>query len=374
MKISYINSMCVRNDAISSAVRDEVAWLCAEGFHDVRLYSKACEFQDLPAVRAVEVNDVAFDSHFQASDLIVFHFGVYYPLFNLLPVIPKNARSLVVFHNVTPRELVAPEAIATVERSMKQMANIVFAHHVCCDSQVNLDVLREAGIGTPATVMSLAVHNNSEAPRSKPSAKDGVIRVAFVGRLVRAKGPTDLLEAVDRILRRNRSIQMRVDLMGKISFSDPTVITEIKEMAAVINSRFGNRITIALVGDASEQHKRDTLRAADLFVLPTYHEGFCVPVLEALGNGCKIVAYDNSNVPTICGGFATLAATGDKAALLQAMENTVEEVLSEKWRASDGAGYSEYARRAWRYTLTYSPEATRMRFLRFLDRFARSSV
>ena len=374
MKISYINSMCVRNDAISSAVRDEVTWLRNDGRHDVRVYSKACEFPDLPSIRALSVSDVAFDPYFQTSDLAVFHFGVYYPLFNLLPVVPRRAGRLVVFHNVTPRELVAPEATATIDLSLRQMANIVFADHVSCDSQTNLDVLRAAGITTPATVMPLAVHNNSEPPGSKPSMEDGIIRVAFVGRIVRAKGPTDLLEAVGQMLRRNVSLRMRVDLMGKVSFSDSAVIDEIKEMAVAFDARFGSRITIALVGDASEQHKRETLRAADLFVLPTYHEGFCVPVLEALGNGCKVIAYDNSNVPAICAGFATLVATGDKAALLQAMEDAVEEALSMKWRAADGAGYSDFARRAWQYTLRFSPEATRTRFLRFLDKFAGNSV
>ena len=44
-----------------------------------------------------------------------------------------------------------------------------------------------------------------------------------------------------------------------------------------------------------------------------------MPVLEALASGCKVISYDNSNLPAISGGLAQLVPTGDVAALAAAI-------------------------------------------------------
>ena len=49
-------------------------------------------------------------------------------------------------------------------------------------------------------------------------------------------------------------------------------------------------------------------RDAGVFVLPTRHEGFCVPIVEALAAGCKVIACDNSNTPAVTGGLASLVS------------------------------------------------------------------
>ena len=94
-------------------------------------------------------------------------------------------------------------------------------------------------------------------------------------------------------------------------------------------------------GDASETEKWRLLGEADIFVLPTHHEGFCVPIVEALVSGCRVIAYDNSNVTSISGGLGTLVLTGDVRALSDAIARTVGDVSSAAW-VSDG-GYGTYA-------------------------------
>jgi glycosyltransferase involved in cell wall biosynthesis len=366
MKISYVNSLCVKNDAISNAVRDEIAWLSATGEHEIRLFAYNCEYSDLPFSRVAESRDVVFNPHFQGSDLVVFHFGVYYPLFNLLPVAPSKAKRLVVFHNVTPRSLVSQEGLDTIDRSIRQISNIQFAHHVSCVSQLNIDSLRTAGVDTPASVMSIAAHSDAESPDSKPSFVDDIIRVLFIGRFVRAKGPTELLTAVGALAARNPSIQMQVVLIGNVSFSDAAVLADTRKIAEDINTDFHGRVSAEIVGDATEAFKRQRLTSADLFVLPTYHEGFCVPILEALASGCKVITYNNSNLPNIAGGFARLCPTGDIPSLSKAIEDAVDEVRSPNWRDNVAGDYVRYSRIAKDYTKLYGVAATRARFLRFM--------
>lgn len=374
MRISYIHGICVKNDAISNSIRDEITWLSSKVHNDVRLYAYACDYEDLPFTKVSNLRDVAFDLHFQSSDLVVFHFGVFYPLFNLLPVAPARAKRLVVFHNITPKQFVSVENHATIDKSFQQMANIMFADHVACVSQTNLDVLQKAGIHTSATVLPLAVHSGFQMPESKPSAIDGLIRLAFVGRFVRPKGPGELLEALLRVLQRNQLVQLTLDMVGNLFFSDAVLLEEIRKTAEVMQQSFGDRVKIAIHGNASEAVKRQILQDADLFVLPTYHEGFCVPILEALASGCEVIAYENSNTPAISGGLAELTPTGDVEALSCAIAKTIEEITSSAWRRTDIGIYTKYARRAQQYVQQYSPERAKRRFLNFIEHFTNSQT
>jgi glycosyltransferase involved in cell wall biosynthesis len=219
---------------------------------------------------------------------------------------------------------------------------------------------------TPATVIPLAVHGASEAVARKPCSEDGIVRIAFVGRFVRAKGPTDLLDAITRVLRRNAGLRLCVELVGNINLSDSIVLDEVRNAARDIKARFGGQVTIRIAGDASELEKQRILREADLFVLPTYHEGFCIPILEALSNGCRIITYDNSNTAAVSGGLAELVATGDREALSAAMEKVIHEVLSTHWQTNEQEGYLKYAGRAWQYSRRFRPEKAQERFLSFV--------
>jgi glycosyltransferase involved in cell wall biosynthesis len=374
MKISYVHGICVKNDAISNSIHDEIIWLDSVGRHSVRLFAYVCDWKNLPYTSVDQLRDVAFDEYFQSSELVVFHFGVFYPLFDLLPVVPFRARRVVVFHNITPREHVAAVHVETIDRSFKQMANIAFADDVVCDSETNVDVLRRAGIQTPSTVLPLAINGIVGAPASKPSHIDGRIRVAFIGRFVRSKGPMELLYALGQLLLRDAHSKVDLDMVGNLQFSEGALVEEIEARAKQLQERFSGRVRVAIHGNATEEMKGRILGDADIFVLPTYHEGFCVPILEALGNGCRVVCYDNSNTPTISGGFATLTPTGDQEALSWALQSVIEEIGSPNWLGSGDGSYAEYSRKTQKYVKQYSPERSKERFLRFVERCAGSSA
>lgn len=370
MRISYINAICVKNDAVSNSIRDEIIWLSSEGLHEIRLYAYSCEYEDLLFTQVSDLKDVVFDQHFQLSDLVVFHFGVFYPLFNLLPVVPLRAKRLVVFHNITPKQFVRVENHSIIDKSFQQMSNIAFADHVVCVSQTNLDVLQSSGIRTPSTVLPLAVHSNLQMPESKPSVVDGLIRIAFIGRFVRSKGPSELIEALHKVLQRNESVHLILDMIGNLSFSDSGLLEEIRNTAEEIHRAYGDRVKINIHGNATEAMKCQVLHDADLFILPTYHEGFCVPILEALACGCKVIAYENSNTPAISGGLAKLTPTGDIESLSCAIARTVEEIASSAWQEN----YAEYMPRAQQYVEQYSPECAKRRFLNFIKSIISSTL
>ncbi len=366
MRIAYLNGVCVEHDAISKAIRDEITWLRESG-HDVRLFSYKCDFDDVPHTNVNDVGEVVFDAFFQKCDLAVYHFGIFSPLFDALPMTPRNAKRLVVFHNVTPKELVPPQGRELIDKSMRQMGNMAWAHHVLCDSQTNLDVLRGQGIHTPSSVMPLAVTTDFSAPERKPGFDDGIVRLAFIGRFVKAKGPVELVSALRSLALLPSAPRLHLDMIGNIAFSDQKVVAELKDAIAKTNAAGGGRLTVELHGNASGEKKRDVLANADMFVLPTYHEGFCVPVIEAYASGCRVVAYDNSNLPCVCGGLATLVETGNQQALAAAILGICREVASAQWREK---GYGEFAASARDYVAAFDPGVIRRKFRAFVNDFA----
>ena len=368
MRVSYINSICARHDAISNAIHSEVSLLQRTYGAEVRLFAYRCDYPNLPYKQASDASVVAMDPHFQNSDLIIFHFGVFYPLFNLISLIPREVPRVVVFHNVTPKKFLPHSAHSTIDRSLGQISMMAWADEVICDSDENLRVLRKHGIKTPATVVPIAVPSATGAPSIKPSVEDKVIRFAFVGRFVQSKGIADLIAAFSDIAEAHPETCMLLDMLGNLDFSDPALVQNVRNFARRIHERYGERVTVEVHGSAPDAVKLKLLTDADVFVLPTYHEGFCVPIIEALGKACRVIAYDNSNVPSVCGGQGHLVETGSVGALARALNQECERVSSLVWRGTGAGSYREYRERVLAYCRNYLPEAVDNAFLGTIDR------
>lgn len=359
MKISFVYGVCARFDAISNAIVSEILWLSEIPGYEVRLFAQVCEV-DEPSVTIVDsLAQVANDRFFQQSDLVIFHYGVYYPLFDLMHMVPISCRRLVVFHNITPEKLVHRDSRPLIRDSFRQMANIVFADTVFCDSAYNKSVLREHCIHTPAQVMSLALNSRVRAPSRKPSVYDGIVRVCFIGRFVASKGPLDLLRALELAAPDIKS-RLQLDMLGNESFSDPQLLAEIKQRSLIINKRYGSQLQITLHGSLDEAGKCAVLQAADIFVLPTYHEGFCVPILEALASACQVLSYANSNVTAIGGDLSHLVPTGDCAALSEQLLELAATTVSESWQTQ---GYERYRSEVTDYVADFHPDVVKDRFI-----------
>ena len=166
----------------------------------------------------------------------------------------------------------------------------------------------------------------------------------------------------------NLAAGLRVDaaLVANLKFSDEDMVDAVKARIHALDKAFSARLRIRLVGNAAEDVKQQLLSDADLFVLPTRHEGFCVPILEALASGCQVVAYDNSNTPAVSGGLARLVPTGDTAALADAMAAAMASVTGGAWRA--GEEYRAAAAAAEHHLRNFSIPVVRKRFLDFIQR------
>lgn len=84
---------------------------------------------------------------------------------------------------------------------------------------------------------------------------------------------------------------------------------------------------------------------ARAFVLPTLHEGFGLPCIEAMRSGVPVAASDRGAVPEACGGAALLFDPGDPEALEQTVLRAVDDG-QERARMRE-AGLAHAATLSW---------------------------
>jgi glycosyltransferase involved in cell wall biosynthesis len=78
-------------------------------------------------------------------------------------------------------------------------------------------------------------------------------------------------------------------------------------------------VTLHLPGYVSDEALAALYRGAAVAVLPSRHEGFGLPALEAMACGAPLVAGRAGNLPDLCGDAALLVPPGDPCALAEAL-------------------------------------------------------
>ena len=135
-------------------------------------------------------------------------------------------------------------------------------------------------------------------PQSEPE-ETGVPQpyLLYVGVLARIKNTMGLFEAY-AALRRSMPDAPRLVVAGKRDPSCPDPLPRLREL--------GLEAHVTLLGYVPDKALPDLYRKASLFVLPSFHEGFGIPVLEAMASGVPVVATNRGGVPEVAGGAACL--------------------------------------------------------------------
>jgi glycosyltransferase involved in cell wall biosynthesis len=98
------------------------------------------------------------------------------------------------------------------------------------------------------------------------------------------------------------------------------------------------------LGPVPEELLPGLYAGAAAFTLPSLHEGFGLPVLEAMASGVPVVASDRGALPETCGGAALLVDPTDHAAIADALEAAIGD------DALVAAGLARAARFSWERT------------------------
>ena len=214
---------------------------------------------------------------------------------------------IVDYHNITPPEHFeawAPEVSVMLAGGRRELAALAGRASLgLADSGFNEGELREVGFSRTAVVPVLVdleglVGDVDVGMLERLSGFGGSCWL-FVGRLAPNKAQHDLVKAL-AVYRRVWDPGARLVLVGAASSGAYEVALR------RFVSELGLDGAVELVGSVSSGELGACYRAADVFVSVSEHEGFCVPLLEAMVYGVPVVAFGAAAVPETLGGAGLL--------------------------------------------------------------------
>ena len=146
-------------------------------------------------------------------------------------------------------------------------------------------------------------------------AAEGALRLLAVGAITPRKGHLLLVAALGGL----RDLDWRLTCIGS-TVRDPGAAAALR--GAIGERGLGERIT--LLGEQPQAALAAAYRDADLFVLPSYHEGYGMACVEALAHGLPVIATTAGAIPeTVAADASLLVAPGDEAALRAALRRAL---------------------------------------------------
>jgi glycosyltransferase involved in cell wall biosynthesis len=239
----------------------------------------------------------------QSADLVIVEFSQTSPLGNLLPMLAGgNRRILFDYHGVTPPQLWATHREAleggTRQRGLAWFADTVVTHSQFTRRELvdatGIDSRRCQVLGLPIDAEHLTPGKAVRSLRDQLGLTDAHL-ILFVGRAAPNKRLPILVEALGRL--RERTPAVHAAFIGDTT----DLYQEEKRRCQQLASERGVADRVHFLGQVDDEHLRDAYRSADVLVLPSRHEGFGIPVLEAMACGLPVVAARAGALPETVG-------------------------------------------------------------------------
>lgn len=138
----------------------------------------------------------------------------------------------------------------------------------------------------------------------------------FIGRLEKRKNIEGIIAAFE-ILKEKYKIPHKLILAGKPGYGFP-------EIEVRLNNSSCKR-DIVLTGFIEEARKWELFQGADVFLFPTFYEGFGLPILEAQASGVPVVTSNVSSLPEVAGESALYADPKEPSILAEIVNRLIND-------------------------------------------------
>ena len=240
------------------------------------------------------------------SDILLYHASTGTRINYELPDL--GGRKLMIYHNITPPEFFRPYSLAAEKlcrsgyEGLRYLADKV--EYVIADSRFNRQELEKMGFGCTIDVCPVLIpfDDYQKAPNRELIQKytsDGYTNLLFLGRIAPNKKQEDVILSY-AYYKRYLNPRSRLFLVG--SWSGMEAYYERLQ-------RYVKSLQLEDVVFTGSVPFADILayyQIADCFLCLSEHEGFCVPLVEAMVFDIPIVAYDCCAVAETLGGGGLL--------------------------------------------------------------------
>lgn len=233
-------------------------------------------------------------------------------------------RKLMVYHNITPPEFF--DGFPTLQRGCRQgrreleeLAPVIdFAF---ADSDYNRTELEALGYRSTKTLP--IIFDKTEYMETKVTAavmedmrKDGFVNILFVGRFAPNKKQEDVIRSF-HLYNSHINPKSRLILIGNDSGTESyrySLGEYIRELGVK---------NVVLPGHVPFADILAYYRSADLFLCMSEHEGFCVPLIEAMVFDLPIIAFASTAIPDTLGTSGVLMQEKNHALIAETMHELI---------------------------------------------------
>jgi glycosyltransferase involved in cell wall biosynthesis len=249
------------------------------------------------------------------QDLLLIHHSMGHDIF--LRLAELRCRKILVYHNITPPQFFE-EDDPFHSYAIKGYAQLSLLREIVeaaiAVSPFNARQLSRRAFDNIAVIPLL---KDFAAIRDAPHAKqpyyddEAVFRLLFVGRIVPHKCQHELIDFVDQVRSIGR-VPMELVLIGH---SDAGDRYRLQLDERVRDAALGRHVKI--IGRVTDEELFGWYRAASAYVSLSEHEGFGVPLIEALAFDLPVVAYASSAVPDTLGESGITLSSKDPESVLK---------------------------------------------------------
>jgi glycosyltransferase involved in cell wall biosynthesis len=260
-----------------------------------------CELnRTLPELRK-DARDVTLAASMTGpEDVIILHLSIGSAVNELFPTLPGI--KVIRYHNVTPAHYFRAlnDQIANqLELGRKQLASLADKAVLnMAVSEYNAGELREAGyenVHVSPLVLELKRLTDRADPEIIEKFSDGMLNILFVGRCAPNKRLEDLLHAFCYV---QKYVEPRSRLIHVGSFAGTEqYLAILRAIAKELDLK-----NVNFVGSVPEDHLCAYYKVSDVFLCMSEHEGFGIPLLEAMQAELPVLAYASAAVPETMGG------------------------------------------------------------------------
>ncbi len=219
-----------------------------------------------------------------------------------------RCRRGVIYHNITPSYFFRPynsKLEELLDMGRKGAAYLADKADFClADSEYNKKELRELGFTCDISVRPVLIPFGDYSRKPDPEIikrydSDGYVNFLFVGRIAPNKKHEDIIKTFC-CYQKNCNPKSRLILVGSWDGTESYYkrLVRYADALEVQNVIFTGHVTFP--------EMIAYYQIADLFICMSEHEGFCVPLVEAMHFGVPIMAYNACAVPDTLGGTGVL--------------------------------------------------------------------
>ena len=338
-------------DAISNEVRTLRAIFRSWGAPTSHVFAEKRRIH--PEFHA-EIKDVRDDiSLIRPDDIVLLHLSIGCAANQVFREL--NCKKAILYHNITPPDFFrgfseqTATQLADGRRDAASLASV--ASVVMADSQFNADELAAWGY-PPATVLPLVLDFDNFSQNASRSTvrtfSDGLTNILFVGRCAPNKRIEDLVAAF-YYYQHYINPSSRFIHAGSYADADQYRVLLLTRIKALKLENFLS------VGSVPQAELNAYYKTAHVFLCLSEHEGFCIPLIEAMANNVPVAAYAAGAVPETMDGagvlfhakdYAMIAETIDRLARPTPLRAAVLAAQAERlarYKATDLAGILRHA-------------------------------